>query len=189
MGVYAVLEVRGRVVSVTDPSGGTCNAAGDFDRLLPVTDAALPVLSRVDPHGERRIPHADLAAVTIGPGYCWGAPSMTVSAAACSGCVHSPALARPTQGPGCGSSGTSARTPQSEIHRDCLHCGRVMGGYPLIALIRMPPRPLAHGRTIPQAPTPGPALAGWVTSRRTAEHPVHARADSRGVAVAQWAPD
>ena len=68
MGVYAVLEVRGRVMSVTDPSGGTCNSAGDFDRLLPVTDAGLPILSRIDPCGELRVPHTDLDAVSAEAG-------------------------------------------------------------------------------------------------------------------------
>jgi hypothetical protein len=64
VGVYAVLEVRGRVVSIADPSGGSCNAAGDFDRLLPVNDPALPVLARVDPHGDLRISGANIDAVT-----------------------------------------------------------------------------------------------------------------------------
>jgi hypothetical protein len=72
MGVYAVLEVHGQVVTVTDPSGGTCNAAGDFDRLLPVTDAGLPILSRIDPCGELRVPHADLDAVSTEAGILLG---------------------------------------------------------------------------------------------------------------------
>jgi hypothetical protein len=63
VGVRAVLEVRGRAVRVADPSGGSCDAAGDFDRLLPVTEATCPILSRIDPCAEVRIAHADLPAV------------------------------------------------------------------------------------------------------------------------------
>jgi hypothetical protein len=55
-------------MSVSDPSGGTCNAAGDFDRLIPVADAGLPILSRIDPYGELRVPHADLDAVSAEAG-------------------------------------------------------------------------------------------------------------------------
>ncbi len=47
MGVDFILEIEGRVVSVPDPSGGECNAAGDFDGLLPVR-ADLPTLHRID---------------------------------------------------------------------------------------------------------------------------------------------
>jgi hypothetical protein len=61
MGVHVVLEVDGRAVTLDDPSGGTFSAAGDFDRLLPVRDAAFPVLSRVDPYGDAAIHRSDLA--------------------------------------------------------------------------------------------------------------------------------
>jgi hypothetical protein len=35
MGVRAELKVRGRPVTFADPSGGTFDAAGDFDHLVP----------------------------------------------------------------------------------------------------------------------------------------------------------
>jgi hypothetical protein len=62
MGVDFTLEVEGRVVSVPDPSGGECNAAGDFDALLPVS-ADLPMLHRVDVYGEVAFVQTDMAAI------------------------------------------------------------------------------------------------------------------------------
>ena len=57
------LKVRGQVVTLADPSGGTFNAAGDFDRLLPVAEADFPVLPRIDSYGDGAIPNAELAAL------------------------------------------------------------------------------------------------------------------------------
>ncbi|MFG2059161.1 hypothetical protein ACGFI9_34605 [Micromonospora sp. NPDC048930] len=37
---------------IADPAGGTFDAAGDFDRLLPTCDAAYPILGRVGPHDD-----------------------------------------------------------------------------------------------------------------------------------------
>ena len=48
-GIDAELKVRGQAVTLADPSGGTFNAAADFDRLLPVTQDAFPALGRIDP--------------------------------------------------------------------------------------------------------------------------------------------
>jgi hypothetical protein len=62
MGVDFTLEVEGSVVSVPDPSGGECNAAGDFDALLPVS-ADLPMLHRVDVYGEVAFVQTDMAAI------------------------------------------------------------------------------------------------------------------------------
>jgi hypothetical protein len=44
MGIYAELKVRGQILVVADPSGDTCNVAGDFDRLLPVPNTPFPSL-------------------------------------------------------------------------------------------------------------------------------------------------
>jgi hypothetical protein len=49
MGVCAELIVRGRAVVLSDPAGGTFNAASDFDRLLPVAGRFFPVLAGIDP--------------------------------------------------------------------------------------------------------------------------------------------
>lgn len=63
VGVRVVLRVDGRQATLADPAGGTFDAAGDFDRLLPVSAEAFPVLSRIDPFGEVRIPTEDLSAL------------------------------------------------------------------------------------------------------------------------------
>jgi len=63
MGVRAQLKVRGQPLILADPSGGTFEAAGDFDRLLPASAANFPVLARVDPFGRTVISGADLAAL------------------------------------------------------------------------------------------------------------------------------
>jgi hypothetical protein len=63
MGIYAELKVRGQVLVVADPSGGMYNAAGDFDRLLPVPEDAFPVLARVDPYRDVVISGTDLTAL------------------------------------------------------------------------------------------------------------------------------
>jgi hypothetical protein len=61
--LYAALTVGGRMVTLPDPSGGTFNAAGDFDRLLPVPAEDFPVLARIDPYADTAIPNAELAAL------------------------------------------------------------------------------------------------------------------------------
>jgi len=63
MGITAELRVHGRAVTLADPSGGTFNAAGDFDRLLPVTGDAFPVLARIDPFSDVVVLGTDLAAL------------------------------------------------------------------------------------------------------------------------------
>jgi len=47
--------VRGEgetVRGLPDPAGGTFDAAGDFDRVLPDGDPAFAVLGSVNPHGD-----------------------------------------------------------------------------------------------------------------------------------------
>jgi hypothetical protein len=54
-----VAEVRGadgRRVAFDDPSGGTFDAAGDFDRLIPADRPDLPALSALDPYGNWTVP-------------------------------------------------------------------------------------------------------------------------------------
>ena len=63
MGIWAELVVRGQVISHADPSGGTFTAAGDFDRLLPVSGTSSGVLARVDPYGDAIVPGGDMAAL------------------------------------------------------------------------------------------------------------------------------
>jgi hypothetical protein len=62
MGVDFILEIEGRVVSVPDPSGGECNAAGDFDGLLPLS-VDLPMLRRIDVWGEVEFAPSEMAAI------------------------------------------------------------------------------------------------------------------------------
>ena len=64
MGVDAVLRVGDEiVVGLPDPSGGTFDAAGDFDRLLPLDEAAFPTLSRIDLDGIVEFGQPDMAAI------------------------------------------------------------------------------------------------------------------------------
>jgi hypothetical protein len=56
------LEVDGRAQRVDDPAGGMCDAAGDFDRLLPFPDD-LRMLGRLDPHGEVTFTPAEMTAI------------------------------------------------------------------------------------------------------------------------------
>ncbi len=64
MGVDAVLRVGGElVVGLPDPSGGTFDAAGDFDRLLPLNPDAFPILSRIDPEGVAEFGPSEMAAI------------------------------------------------------------------------------------------------------------------------------
>jgi hypothetical protein len=52
MGVDAVLFVAGqRIVGLIDPTGGTFDGAGDFDRLLPLDTEAFPTLCRIETDG------------------------------------------------------------------------------------------------------------------------------------------
>jgi hypothetical protein len=62
MGVRAILEFDGDVVTLPDPAGGTFNAAGDFDRLLRFA-SALPLLSRIDEHGDVEFSYSELGSV------------------------------------------------------------------------------------------------------------------------------
>jgi hypothetical protein len=62
MGVVVTLEINGRVISLPDPSGGEFNAAGDFDRLLPVSPD-LVLLGRIDPYGNVKFGSSDMAAI------------------------------------------------------------------------------------------------------------------------------
>jgi hypothetical protein len=63
MGICAERVVRGRVMVLADPSGGTFTAAGDFDRFLPVSGKNSGVLARVDPYGDAIVPSGDMAAL------------------------------------------------------------------------------------------------------------------------------
>jgi hypothetical protein len=63
MGICAELVVRGQVITLADPSGGTFTAAGDFDRLLSVSGTSSGVLARVDPYGDAIVPSGDMAAL------------------------------------------------------------------------------------------------------------------------------
>jgi hypothetical protein len=62
--VIAVLLVdKQPLVGLVDPAGGTFDAAGDFDGLLPVTPEAYPELSRIDPHGTIEFGSVGMAAI------------------------------------------------------------------------------------------------------------------------------
>jgi hypothetical protein len=68
--VVTLEDAEGNVLTVPDPNGGTCDAAGDFDGLLPF-DQRFPVLATIDPDGETVLDashmaglRADLAAVS-----------------------------------------------------------------------------------------------------------------------------
>lgn len=49
------------VRGVPDPSGGTFDAAGDFDRVI--ANDHLPVLGAIDPYSETRLDRSHMAAV------------------------------------------------------------------------------------------------------------------------------
>ena len=63
MGVSAKLIVRGQAVSLADPSGVDFNAAGDFDRLLPVPAKTFPILARIDPYRDTAVLSVDMPAL------------------------------------------------------------------------------------------------------------------------------
>jgi hypothetical protein len=51
--VVRLLRVDGETVrGLPDPAGGTFDAAGDFDRVLPDGDPAFAVLKHVNPYGD-----------------------------------------------------------------------------------------------------------------------------------------
>ena len=57
------LVVRGQAITLADPSGGRFTAAGDFDRLIPVSGKSSGVLARVDQYGDAIVPAGDMAAL------------------------------------------------------------------------------------------------------------------------------
>ncbi len=57
MGLWAeVRDDAGQRMAFPDPAGGTFDAAGDFDRIIPAADASLPGLSAVDPYADWTVP-------------------------------------------------------------------------------------------------------------------------------------
>jgi hypothetical protein len=62
VGIVVTVEVEGQPLTVPDPSGGSCTAAGDFDALLPL-GATYPMLSRIDPYDEVVFTVAEMVAV------------------------------------------------------------------------------------------------------------------------------
>ena len=54
MGICAVLkgETGDRLRDLADPAGGTFEAAGDFDRVLPDADASFTLLRYIDRYGD-----------------------------------------------------------------------------------------------------------------------------------------
>lgn len=60
--VIVTLEVDGHVATLPDPSGGTFDAAGDFDRLLQFA-YELPMLSRIDEYDDMQFSGSELASV------------------------------------------------------------------------------------------------------------------------------
>src|SRR2546430_1912223 len=50
--VVRLEDEHGKVVKIADPNGGTCDGAGDFDRLVPFDDASYRCLGVVDPYGD-----------------------------------------------------------------------------------------------------------------------------------------
>jgi hypothetical protein len=56
------LELDDRALAAADPGGGMCDAAGDFDDLLPFPDY-LPMLRRLDPYGEVTFTSAEMRAI------------------------------------------------------------------------------------------------------------------------------
>jgi hypothetical protein len=61
MGIQAELVLAGeRVRGLPDPDGGSFDAAGDFDRLVPPRGNAFALLGRVDPHGETWLGYGEM---------------------------------------------------------------------------------------------------------------------------------
>ncbi len=62
MGVIVELHIAGRPVrALPDPTGGSFDAAGDFDQLIERPNPASPLLSSIDLHGETRLAPAAMA--------------------------------------------------------------------------------------------------------------------------------
>jgi hypothetical protein len=62
MGVQVYLhEGTTPIRRLADPAGGTFDAAGDFDQLLPTGDTAFPILGRIDPHDDLELGQAAMA--------------------------------------------------------------------------------------------------------------------------------
>ncbi|GAA0947771.1 hypothetical protein GCM10009554_44770 [Kribbella koreensis] len=61
MGIRAELVgAGGAVVRLPDPAGGTFDAAGDFDELVPVDATEYPVLSQVEPFDDKSFSPAEM---------------------------------------------------------------------------------------------------------------------------------
>jgi len=61
MGITAELQMAGRPIrALPDPTGGSFDAAGDFDRLIERPDRDWPVLGSIDPYGETRLVPAEM---------------------------------------------------------------------------------------------------------------------------------
>jgi hypothetical protein len=61
VGIIAELQIAGRPVrALPDPTGGSFDAAGDFDRLIERPDPDCPVLGSIDPYGETRLVSAEM---------------------------------------------------------------------------------------------------------------------------------
>src|SRR4051812_34516511 len=70
MPILVSLRIDGEAVTMPDPSGGYFNAAGDFDRLLPMENQigiehlpGLATLSRIEAYADVEFTREDLAAV------------------------------------------------------------------------------------------------------------------------------
>jgi hypothetical protein len=64
MGIQVELRLAGELVrALPDPAGGSFDAAGDFDRLVPSRASECPLLGGVDPHGETCLDAAEMPAL------------------------------------------------------------------------------------------------------------------------------
>jgi len=70
MPISVTLVFAGKTVVLADPSGGTFDAAGDFDRLLPMENQLpvqgapdLPTLGRIDAYADVEFSPDDMAAI------------------------------------------------------------------------------------------------------------------------------
>ncbi|MDG4798190.1 hypothetical protein [Micromonospora sp. WMMD1082] len=64
MGIQVELHSAGqRLEALPDPDGGSFDAAGDFDRLIPRDDPAFPLLGQVDPYGETHLGPTDMGSL------------------------------------------------------------------------------------------------------------------------------
>ncbi len=60
---FVLVDAAGKAVRIADPSGGTTDAAGDFDRFVGGFDAELPVLGRLDVYDDTALPRGQLDAL------------------------------------------------------------------------------------------------------------------------------